>query len=127
MSLHPSPTYSFTHEKIRQVAYTEAGPARRRLLHRRAFELLEEGVLPAAQLARHALAAGLAEPAFRYSVAAGDQAVEVFAARDAIEHYQRARELLAEAEQTGARRLAEPSIVDLEHLYTRLGRAYEMR
>ena len=125
--LHPSPTYSFTHEKIRQVAYTEAGPARRRLLHRRAFELLEEGgASPAAQLARHALAAGLAEPAFRYSVAAGDQAVEVFAARDAIEHYQRARDLLAEAEQTGARQLTERSILDLEHLYTRLGRAYEM-
>ena len=125
--LHPSPTYSFTHEKIRQVAYTEAGPARRRLLHRRAFELLEEGgASPAAQLARHALAAGLAEPAFRYSVAAGDQAVEVFAARDAIEHYQRARELLAEAEQTGARRLVEPSIVELDHLYTRLGRTYDI-
>ena len=43
--LRPSPTYSFTHEKIRQVAYTEAGTARRRMLHRRAFELLEEGVL----------------------------------------------------------------------------------
>jgi len=43
--LRPSPTYSFTHTKIRQVAYTEAGHARRRLLHRRAFELLEEGVL----------------------------------------------------------------------------------
>ena len=125
--LHPSPTYSFTHEKIRQVAYTEAGPARRRLLHRRAFELLEEGgASPAAQLARHALAAGLAEPAFRYSVAAGDQAVEVFAARDAIEHYQRAQDLLAEAEQTGGRQPTERSILDLEHLYTRLGRAYEM-
>ena len=125
--LHPSPTYSFTHEKIRQVAYTEARPARRRLLHRRAFELLEEGgASPAAQLARHALAAGLAEPAFRYSVAAGDQAVEVFAAQDAIEHYQRARDLLAEAEQTGARQPTERSIQDLVHLYTRLGRAYEM-
>ena len=125
--LHPSPTYSFTHEKIRQVAYTEAGPARRRLLHRRAFELLEEGgASPAAQLARHALAAGLAEPAFRYSVAAGDQAVEVFAARDAIGHYERARDLLAEAEQTGGGQPTERSILDLEHLYARLGRAYEL-
>ena len=53
--LHPSATYSFTHEKIRQVAYTEMGHARRRLLHRRAFEVLEEGGAPAAQLARHAL------------------------------------------------------------------------
>jgi predicted ATPase len=39
--LNPSPTYSFSHEKIRQVAYTEAGRARRRVLHRRALEVLE--------------------------------------------------------------------------------------
>ena len=125
--LRPSPTYSFTHEKIRQVAYTEAGTARRRMLHRRAFELLEEGgASPAAQLARHALVAGLAEQAFRYSVAAGDQAVEVFAARDAIEHYQRARSLLTEVVQTGGTQATERSILDLEHLYIRLGQAYEM-
>jgi hypothetical protein len=39
--LHPSATYSFAREKIRQVAYTEAGRARRRVLHRRALEVLE--------------------------------------------------------------------------------------
>src|SRR3712207_5062622 len=53
--IHPGATYSFTHEKIRQVAYTEMGHARRRLFHRRALEVLEEGGAPAAQLARHAL------------------------------------------------------------------------
>jgi len=59
--LYPGPTYSFSHEKIRQVAYTEMGHARRRLLHRRAFEVLKEsGAFPPAQLARHALAGGLA-------------------------------------------------------------------
>ena len=68
------------------------GHARRRLLHRRAFEVLEEGGAPAAQLARHALAGGLAEQAFRYGVAAGDAAVEVFSVKDAIEHYERARD-----------------------------------
>ena len=124
--LYSTPTYSFTHEKIRQVAYTEMGHARRRLLHRRAFEVLEEGAAPAAELARHALAGGLAEQAFRYSVAAGDRAVEVFAARDAIDHYERARDLLAEVVRTGGRQPTERSILDLEHLYTRLGRAYEM-
>ena len=97
--LHPSTTYSFTHEKIRQVAYTEMGHARRRLLHRRAFEVLKEGGAPAAQLARQALAGGLAEQAFGYGVAAGDDAVEVFAVKDAIEHYERARSLLAEGEE----------------------------
>jgi DNA-binding SARP family transcriptional activator len=123
--LHPSVTYSFTHEKIRQVAYTEMGHARRRLLHRRAFEVLEDGGAPAAQLARHALAGGLAEQAFRYGVAAGDAAVEVFSVKDAIEHYERARDLLTEV-RTGSRQLTELSVPDLEHLYIQLGRAYEL-
>ena len=124
--LSPSPTYSFSHEKIRQVAYTESGHARRQVLHRRAFEVLEESSAPPAELARHALAGGLAEPAFRYSVAAGDQALEVFAVKDAIEHYERARNLLAEVLLTGGRQPIEQSIPDLEHLYVQLGRAYEM-
>jgi predicted ATPase len=33
--------YSFTHDKIRDVMYTEAGEARRRMLHRRALEILQ--------------------------------------------------------------------------------------
>jgi hypothetical protein len=89
------------------------------VLHRRAFAVLEEGSAPAAQLARHALAGGLAQQAFGYCVAAGDQAMEVFAAWDAIVHYERARNLLTEEVRTGgARQLVEPSIPDLEHLYT---------
>src|SRR5829696_1813276 len=46
--LYPSATYSFSHEKIRQVAYTEGGPARRQVLHRRAFEVLEGSGAPQA-------------------------------------------------------------------------------
>ena len=120
-----SATYSFTHEKIRQVAYTEMGHARRRLLHRRAFEVLEEGGAPAARLAHHAFAGGLAEQAFRYGVAAGDDAVEVFAVKDAIEHYGRARDLLTEA-RTNSGQPTKSSIPDLEHLYIQLGRAHEL-
>jgi DNA-binding SARP family transcriptional activator len=123
--LHPSATYSFTHEKIRQVVYTEMGPARRQVLHRRAVEVLKEGGSPAAQLARHALEGGLAEQAFRYGVAAGDAAVEVFSVKDAIEHYERARDLLTEV-RPGSRQLIEPPVPDLEHLYIQLGRAYEL-
>jgi tetratricopeptide (TPR) repeat protein len=51
--------------------------------------------------------------------------MEVFAVEDAIEHYERARNLLTEV-RTGGRQLTEPSIQDLEHLYTQLGRACEM-
>ena len=123
--LDPSPTYSFSHEKIRQVVYTESGHARRRVLHHRAFEVLAESGAPPAELARQALAGGLAEQAFQYSVAAGDQAMEVFAVKDAIEHYERARHLLVEV-RTGGRQQSESSIPDLEHLYVQLGRAYEI-
>ena len=126
--LYPGVTYTFSHEKIRQVAYTESVHARRRVLHRRAFEVLEEkGASPPAELARHALAGGLAKPAFGHSMAAGDAAMEVFAAQEAIEHYERARSLLAEeGGRTGGGRPVEPSIPKLEHLYTQLGRAYEI-
>jgi DNA-binding SARP family transcriptional activator/tetratricopeptide (TPR) repeat protein len=126
--LYPGVTYTFSHEKIRQVAYTESVHARRRVLHRRAFEVLEErGASPPAQLARQALAGGLGKPAFGYSMAAGDAAMEVFAAQDAIEHFERARSLLAEeVGRTGGGRPVEPSIPELEHLYTQLGRACEI-
>jgi DNA-binding SARP family transcriptional activator len=125
--LYPGVTYTFSHEKIRQVAYTESVHARRRVLHRRAFEVLEErGASSPAELARQALAGGLAKPAFGYSMAAGDAAMEVFAAQDAIEHYEQARSLLEEEGRTGGGRPVEPSIPQLEHLYTQLGRAYEI-
>ena len=123
--LYAGATYSFSHEKIRQVAHTESGQARRRVLHRRALEVLKEGTTPAAQLSRHALAAGLSDQGFRYSLEAGDMAAEVLAIQDAIVHYERAREVLAEGRING-RSLTEPSIADLEHLYTQLGRTYEL-
>jgi tetratricopeptide (TPR) repeat protein len=44
-------------------------------------------------LVRHALAAGLDEPALRFSMAAGDDAARLLAARDAAVHYGRAIEL----------------------------------
>jgi tetratricopeptide (TPR) repeat protein len=80
--------YRFTHDKIREVVYLEAGTARRRIFHRRALDALEAA--PSAQRARHALAAGLDEPAVRLSLAAGDDAMRLLAGRDAIAHYDRA-------------------------------------
>jgi DNA-binding SARP family transcriptional activator/tetratricopeptide (TPR) repeat protein len=121
--LHRDAAYSFSHERIRQVSYTEGGQARRQVLHRRAFGVLERRGAPAAELARHALAAGLARPSFTYSVAAGDAAAEVFAVRDVIVHYERARDMLDAGPRAGG---IEPSIADLEHLYIQMARAYEM-
>jgi DNA-binding SARP family transcriptional activator len=104
--------YVFTHDKIRDVVYADAGDARRRIFHRRALMALER-TAPAAQLAHHALAAGLDEPAVRLCRMAGDEAVQLLAARDAIVHYERALEI--------ATRLGwVPEVADL---YARRGKA----
>ena len=88
----------FTHDKLREVIYTETGAVRRRVLHRHAYELLERASALAtpAELAHHALLAGLHEPAFYQSVSAGDAALAVYAVRDAIVAYEQARHLLAD-------------------------------
>jgi len=117
--------YAFTHEKVRDVAYTEAGAARRRVFHRRALAALEEGA-PAAWLARHALAAKMPEAAFRHLLAAGDAAMAVLAAEDAIASYERARNLLVGRPGAPRERLSPSLVSGLEHLYVNLGRAHEL-
>jgi predicted ATPase len=123
--------YFFAHDKIREVAYAEISATRRGIFHRRALEALEATTAPPAALARHALAADLAEPAFRYSLAAGDQALRLFAVRNAIAHYEQARTLL----ETGDWRLKASEAVQVsslqsqaahvDQLYLQLGRANE--
>jgi predicted ATPase/DNA-binding SARP family transcriptional activator len=117
-------SYSFTHDKIREVVYSEAGEARRRLLHRRALEMLEAAGAPAAELAHHALAAGIMVPAFRHSLAAGDEALHLFAVRDAIASYEQAHRLLADHIKRWG--LTEVSRTEGQHLWLQLGRAYEL-
>ncbi len=115
--------YVFAHEKVRDVIYTEAGAARRRVFHRRTFETLESaGGIPSVELARHALAAGLPDQAFRHSIAAGDAAMALFAAGDAIVHYERARRLIGDGTLPATATATAP---ELERLHTKLGRAYE--
>lgn len=91
---YPGGAYSFAHDKIRDVVYTEAGEARREVFHRRALGYLEDRGAPAAELARHALAAGLREKASRRLLEAAEEAMAVFAAGDAVGYYERAQELL---------------------------------
>ena len=117
--------YVFVHAKIRAVVYAEAGEARRSIFHRRALEALQAAAAPAAVLAYHALAAGLAEPAFHWSLAAGDEAMRVVAVRSAISFYEQARHLLTEPVQSLSMEATLPA-PEIEHLYTHLGRAYEL-
>ena len=109
-----SGTYQFAHDKIREVAYSEAGAARRRVFHRRALEVLKREGAALAELAHHALAASIDEPAFELSVAAGDAALRVLAAREALEHYARARAI---AERRGWTK-------HLADLHVRFGKAF---
>lgn len=111
--------YCFFHEQIRNVVYTEAGPARRTVFHRRALGHLAGSSVPAAELAHHALAAREWKSAFDYSVVAGDDDMTLHATASAIRHYEGARDLLKTAE-TGT------DTVACQHLYSSLGRAYEV-
>ena len=114
--------YAFAHDKVRDVVYTEAGAARRRVFHRRALETLEsERGVPPAELARHAQDAGVTEAAFRHLLAAGDAALELLAANDAVSYYERARRLF----EDGGLRTA-PPVPEVERLYASLGRACEV-
>jgi predicted ATPase len=113
--------YSFTNDMLRDVVYTEAGDARRRLFHQRALETLEGAGDSAAVLAHHALAAGLAQAAFRHSLTAGREALRLSAVSEAIVHFERARQLVHEASLPEM-----PDEADLRDLYLQLGRAYEL-
>jgi tetratricopeptide (TPR) repeat protein len=106
-------TYAFVHDKIRDVVYAEAGEVRVRVFHRRAVHALQ-ATAPAAQLARHAVAAGLDDQAVRFSVAAGDEAMRLLAARDALAHYKRALTIAERSNWT----------VLLGDLHARCGKAY---
>jgi len=113
--------YTFPNDMIRDVVYTEAGDARRRLFHRRALDILAAAKDPAAMLAHHALVAGLAEAAFQHSLAAGEEALRLSAAGEAMVHFEKARQLAREASLAGA-----AFETQLRDLYRQLGRAYEI-
>jgi len=91
------------------------------MLHRRAFEVLRASGAPAAELAHHALNAGLMAETVQYSIAAGEEALRLFSARVAISHFETAWQL--------AEKMSWPASIPSEErqkLYTSLGRAYEL-
>ncbi len=120
-----SSVYTFTNPMIREVVSVEAGETRSRIFHRRALHLLQDTSVPVAKLAHHALAAGMLDPAFRLSVAAGDEARVVFSLHVAIEHYEQAWQLLA-TQRANSLMQTTISASDVYHLYVVLGHAYEL-
>ena len=113
-------TYSFVNDMLRDVVYTEAGDARRRLFHQRALEILEKAMESAAVLAHHALTAGLVLAAFQHSLAAGREALDLSAVSEAIIHFERALQFVQEGVLPEM-----PADADLRDLYLQLCWAYE--
>ncbi len=96
-------TYAFDHALTQQALYVELPGRRKRKLHLAAAEALER--LPpesrlrhSGELAWHFLESANEKRALPYAMAAGDQAAEVFAHREAERHYSTALEI---AEQVG--------------------------
>jgi DNA-binding SARP family transcriptional activator/predicted ATPase len=114
--------YTLAHDYIREVVYTESREARRRVFHRRALLALEAANAPAAECAFHALAALLDEPAFRFAVAAGDEAFASSATHEALAHFDTARDMVHRMQERG-------EAVDTEllsRLYRVRGQALEL-
>lgn len=115
-------TFVFTHDKIREVLYEEMNPIRRRRLHRRIGEALEQlyvGQMSAHahDLAYHFVQSGDIEKAYVYSLQAAENARRVFAHDEALDFLRSAREA---AEEAGA--AARVAAVDAE-----MGRIYQGR
>ena len=89
-----TPSYDFTHEKIRTVVYEDTSFARRRLLHRRVAETLvahaRETDEPAARIAYHYQRAGQDAESARWYHRAGDYARKLYANSEGLSHYQTA-------------------------------------
>ena len=97
--------YAFTHALTQQALYENLSTRRKRALHRSAGEALQR--LPervqqqrAAELARHFREGGDRERAVKYTVLAGDQAVEVFAYGEAERLFRLAVALLTAEDST---------------------------
>jgi DNA-binding SARP family transcriptional activator len=82
--------YQFAHDRIRQTIYADLPEPRRRLLHRRAVEVLRGVNADPAQVAEQAAGGGLTAVVAEMSIRAGDAALEMFAGVDAARHYRRA-------------------------------------
>jgi tetratricopeptide (TPR) repeat protein len=116
--------YFFSHDNIRHTVYSEISEARRRIYHRRVVELLKETGSSAANLAHHALTAGMYEAAFHYNLNAGDEAMRLFAVKDAIAHFEQARQIIRTTLRFPP--IETLPLEQLQQLYSQLGRAYEL-
>jgi tetratricopeptide (TPR) repeat protein len=91
------PRYDFSHDKLRELVYSETSQARKRLLHARSAEALvgrarrqRELPIPAGQVAHHFRQGGRVSQAADYYKLAGEQARALYANNEALTHFQNA-------------------------------------
>jgi len=87
--------YDFSHDKLREGAYADLSRARRRLLHRRVADAIEQLFGSSLDshlmdLAYHFYEGGAWKQAWEYGQRAGEQAQAMYAPRAAIEQFTRA-------------------------------------
>lgn len=116
-------SYDFSHDRIRDVAYSEISRTRRRLLHRRvaeALELLNQGKLDeiCGRLAEHYEQAKISAKAVDYLQRAGELATAQFAHNAAVDYFSRALSLLSTTDAIKQMKL----LVAREQVYYFLGR-----
>ncbi len=117
-------SFAFTHDKIREVLYEELNPIRRRRLHQRIGESLEQlyGQRPerwdhAQDLAHHFMQAGDLPRSLTYSRRAAADAERVFAHDEALKFLEQARESAEALHHTD----------DLHAIDEQIGDIHEMR
>jgi ABC-type transport system substrate-binding protein/class 3 adenylate cyclase len=130
----PEPEYTFRHGLVQEVAYAGLLESDRRALHLRVADALEAiaaasgDVAPAPLLARHLAEAAVPDRAAAALIAAGDQARAIWATGEAVAHYRRAREFLAQLGDDGRSRETLFKIALVHHLdfdFARAETAYD--
>ena len=97
--------YRFVHKQMRGVVYDGLSAAKKRLIHKRIGQVLEEQPPKEREknlfaLAHHLTMANELEKAITYTIMAGERAEGGFAAEDAVACYETALDLLDKAPQT---------------------------
>lgn len=123
-------TYLFRHSLLRDVAYAGILHTRRRELHRRVAQSIEDLHAHhldqyAAQLAQHYLLAEDWLPAFAYHLAAGIQAQQRYANRDALELFKTAIKIFPHIHPHAEAELSGSSVPDQTQRFMHLIEAHE--
>lgn len=120
----PQPNYAFKHALTQETAYASLLMTRRRELHRRVAERLEE-LEPERvnEIARHLLEALEEQRAIPYLVEAGDRAARAYAMAEAQEVYRQAIRLLERHADAGLARRAHEGLGKVQTLAGDLGGA----